>query len=676
MNYHTISDLVAEYLEGSLVTAAFFSTYSFEPDFFELEIMPLLMSQQVGNSNKTYLPALSTNDAIRWQQLERLMAERQVATSVVYDPSVYKCERSPRLEIAYHGYSPSFGCQHAKLIAIVLETPEIETSEKKLPQVLFGAGSFNLTRAGWWDNIECGHFVKLSDRWAPRNLCEAITKALVFYQQQAGNHDTALQKVLGVIDALPKSEDNEKLDFYFSGSLNEQAQNSFSDFITQYHEYDQLEVITPYFAESGSNKVISKFLKQFKSRKILLPLDPRDNTRAKIEKSVFNELKEHEVCWCSWQTDVESKLKDSSSPRELHAKVYQMSNQNTVDLFIGSVNFSYKAFQDNIEAGFLLRDIKEDNLLSDTINIEPFCFESVQGDVHGDKQDESGRLPVLNLCYCWKNQILKLERDDISWDSKIELVNSSDEKLATLNVLNGCVLKEATIDKKLIEQHLKNTSLLTAKSFCNGVLKSSDIIISQINICVRPSILPPLSLVDLLSIFRGMSKPRLLLLTEHYAKLSELSLAYQSGDDIAVELKSASRNFFSEFSEINSAFYYLNEKLNQAKNENDQRVLNYYLYGKQPDSLYGAFQLLTGDEKDSGEESIEPVIRYLSLLSIQDTLQRVENSNKALFKNVCKAVERIESSNILSLTDGASPEYNQQFFVWFKQEFLSNAQLN
>lgn len=46
MNYHTISDLVAEYLEGSLVTAAFFSTYSFEPDFFELEIMPLLMSQQ------------------------------------------------------------------------------------------------------------------------------------------------------------------------------------------------------------------------------------------------------------------------------------------------------------------------------------------------------------------------------------------------------------------------------------------------------------------------------------------------------------------------------------------------------------------------------------------------------------------------------------------------------
>ena len=120
----------------------------------------------------------------------------------------------------------------------------------------------------------------------------------------------------------------------------------------------------------------------------------------------------------------------------------------------------------------------------------------------------------------------------------------------------------------------------------------------------------------------------------------------------------------------------MNEKLNQAKNENDQRVLNYYLYGKQPDSLYGAFQLLTGDEKDSGEESIEPVIRYLSLLSIQDTLQRVENSNKALFKNVCKAVERIESSNILSLTDGASPEYNQQFFVWFKQEFLSNAQLN
>lgn len=29
MNYHTISDLVAEYLEGSLVTAAFFFNLQF-----------------------------------------------------------------------------------------------------------------------------------------------------------------------------------------------------------------------------------------------------------------------------------------------------------------------------------------------------------------------------------------------------------------------------------------------------------------------------------------------------------------------------------------------------------------------------------------------------------------------------------------------------------------------
>ena len=78
MNYKAISELVAEYIEGSLVSAAFFSTYSFESDFFELEIMPLLMSQQVGQTGGTYQPALSTNDAIRWQQLERLMAQKQI----------------------------------------------------------------------------------------------------------------------------------------------------------------------------------------------------------------------------------------------------------------------------------------------------------------------------------------------------------------------------------------------------------------------------------------------------------------------------------------------------------------------------------------------------------------------------------------------------------------------
>lgn len=686
MNYYTISDLVAGHLEGSLVTAAFFSTYSFESDFFELEIMPLLMAQQVGNSTKIYQPALSTNDAIRWQQLERLMAERQIATSVVYDPGVYQCERSPRLEIAYHGYSPRNGCQHAKLIAMVLEGPKADNAEPSIPQILFGAGSFNLTRAGWWDNIECGHFVRLSEQWAPENLCEAITNALAFYLAQVGGNDTALQKVLDAITQLPKTASDEQLAFYFSGQSNNQRKSTFSKFIAQHSQYsEQLEVISPYFAESGDNKVISQFIERFDNCRILLPTDPRDTTRAKVDQSVYHELMNQGASWCHWQPDVEKNLKESlkenSSQRELHAKVYRMTGSTGskgADLFMGSVNFSYKAFQDNIEAGFLVKEVGGASLLTDSLKTEPDFFEAAKDELHGGLAEGTGCLPVLNLCYCWKNQTLILVNDEVEWPCEIELFGSANEMLAILISVNGKLQSEVKVENlSELEKHFKNSSLLTARSFHDGEQNRSEILVSQVNICVRPSILPPLRLADLLSIFRGMSKPQLLLLTERYAKLSELQLAYQSGDDLGAELKAASSNFFSEFSEINSAFYHLNEKLIQAKNEDDQRVLDYYIYGKQSDSLYGVFQLIAGkkdEESESNREQIEPVIYYLTLLSIQDTLQRVGSDNGELLDNVCTAINELEGSDALTLTDDTNPEYRQQFFDWFKREFFNSAQ--
>ncbi len=663
MNYHTISDLVAEYLEGSLVTAAFFSTYSFEPDFFELEIMPLLMSQKSDQNHGTYQPALSTNDAIRWQQLERLMTQRHIDTSVVYDPTVYRCERSPRLEVAYHGYSPRKGCQHAKLIAMVLESPDEESLNGG---VLFGAGSFNLTRAGWWDNIECGHFVMLSREWAPKNVCDEIIGALTFYQQATTNKDSALKKVVEAIESLPNTADDEQLAFYFTT-----GERSFSDFISDQGNYSQLEVISPYFAESGESRVISDFLSQFESRRVFLPLDPYDESRAKVAKDVYEQLSEQGVQWCGWRKKLTQKLVEKEAPRELHAKVYRMSSAKSVDLFLGSVNFSYKAFQDNVEAGFLIKHCGEARLLSDQA-ISALSFEESRGELHGDVDDERSGFPVMNLSYCWKSHLLSLISSSSEWPHPIKLFNASKEELARLEWVKGESQPQVHVNQGCLEQHLKNSSLVTVTSHDDELQPiSRELILSQQNVFARPSVLPPLSLTDLLSIFRGMSSSKLLQVTEHYARLSELASMYSSNEEFTDQLQAESRNFFSEFSEVNSAFYHLNKTLRQACQEGDQRTLDYYLIGKQPDSLHGALQLLT--VKAEPGKAIDPVIRYLSLLSIQDTLQRVELVDNELSDLVSTAIYDLEDSNTLQLTDGCDdPSYNRKFYAWFKREFLTS----
>ncbi|WP_038888412.1 hypothetical protein [Vibrio campbellii] len=663
MNYHTISDLVADYLEGSLVRAAFFSTYSFEPDFFELEIMPLLMSQKSDQNRGTYQPALSTNDAIRWQQLERLMTQRHIDISVVYDPTVYRCERSPRLEVAYNGYSPRKGCQHAKLIAMVLESPDEESLNGG---VLFGAGSFNLTRAGWWDNIECGHFVLLTSDWAPKNVCSEIIGALTFYQQVTTNSDTALQKVIEAIESLPKTADDDQLAFYFTT-----GERSFTDFIFDQGNYSQLEVISPYFAESGESRVITDFLSQFESRRVFLPLDPYDDNRAKVAKDVYEQLSKQDVQWCGWRKKLTKTLVENDVPRALHAKVYRMSSATSVDLFIGSVNFSYKAFQDNVEAGFLIKQCGEARLLSDKA-ITAQSFDESRGELHGDVDDERSGFPVMNLSYCWKSHVLSLINSCSEWPHPIKLFNSSKEELARIEWVNGESQPQVHVIQDCLEQHLKNSSLVTAASH-DGEQQpiSRELILSQQNVFARPSVLPPLSLTDLLSIFRGMSSSKMLQVTEHYARLSELASMYSSNEEFTDKLQAESRNFFSEFSEINSAFYHLNQTLCQAREDGDQRTLDYYLLGKQPDSLHGALQLLT--VKTEPGKAIAPVIRYLSLISIQDTLQRVEPVDNELSNLVSTAIYDLEESNTLQLTDCCDdPSYNRKFFAWFKREFLSS----
>ena len=666
MNYHTISELVADSLEGSLVTAAFFSTFSFEPDFFELEIMPLLLSQPADQGQGTYQPALSTNDAIRWQQLERLMAQRYVDTSVVYDPAVYRCERSPRLEVAYHGYSPRMGCHHAKLIAMVLESPEEGASSC---EVLFGAGSFNLTRAGWWDNIECGHFVKLTDEWAPQNLCHSIVDALNFYQSVTGYRDTAIEKVIAAIESLPKTADDKQVAFYFST-----GQHSFSDFISQQGDYNELEVISPYFAESGENNEINRFLSQFESRRILLPIDPRDENRAKLSEGICKQLSEQGVLWCSWREEIAKKLADKQAPRELHAKVYRMSSPKSIDLFIGSVNFSYKAFRENIEAGFLIKNTDQAKLLSEE-SITASFFDDIQAEKHGDLVDSIGGLPVLNLTYCWKEKELCLS-SSLEWPYPIRLISDAQEELALIESKSSEVQAKVTVNTESLEQHLKNSALVIATS-CDDEQQpvSRELILSQQNVFARPSVLPPLSLADLLGIFRGMSSSKLLQVTEHYAKLSELALMYSSNETFSDQLKVESQNFFSEFSEINSAFYHLNMTLSQASQQGDQRTLDYYLIGKQPDSLHGALDLLSVD--NTFNHAVDPVIGYLSLVSIQDTLQRLKEQGSVLSDSVSDVIHQLEESNLLRLSDGHDdPTYNKKFFKWFKREFLASSDVD
>ena len=342
-----------------------------------------------------------------------------------------------------------------------------------------------------------------------------------------------------------------------------------------------------------------------------------------------------------------------------------MEHECGSDLFIGSVNFSYKAFKDNIEAGFLIKNADEIGLLAELPNGE-YLFEEQNGELHGDNLNEGPMLPNINLSYCWKNKRLTLISQDVVWLQPVSLHDASQNNIALIESQGGKLGSVIITNIEAFEQYLKNSSLVSARSTNDeNLCVNREVVISQVSTFARPSFMPPLSLTDLLSIFRGMEVSKLVQLTEQYAAI-ELASTYASNEGFTEELKSSTRNFFSEFSEINSAFFYLNQSLLKAQLDGDQRTLDYYFLGKQPDSLYGAFQLLTNEKS----AELTPVLRYLSLLSIQDTLQRIGNDNSELIIKVERSISDIEGGNQLQLTDSNDPDFNQRFLAWFKQEFF------
>jgi len=232
----TISEAFSRVIGDREVRHALFTTYSFEPDFFELEVLPLLL----GN------PALSSNESIRYYQLQSLMSRHTGRLAVVYDLSVFDPQLAPRLEVDYLPMRVGGACQHAKLMALVV--PDRNTQQLN---IVLGSGSFNLTKAGWWENLEVGHWVELHEGFAPSNILNPLLEALRFFQVQTPS--PVLEEILSAARKLKASTPNPNCSFYFSGSGTKRRH--FDAFINERVGADApLEVISPFFAVECVNR--------------------------------------------------------------------------------------------------------------------------------------------------------------------------------------------------------------------------------------------------------------------------------------------------------------------------------------------------------------------------------------------------------------------------------------
>lgn len=637
----TISEAFQKAIGSRTVLNAFFSTYCFEPDFFELEVLPILLG----------CPALSSNETIRYVQLQSLMRDHKDRFSVAYDIDVFNPENSPHLEVDYLPVRVGGGCQHAKLAVIGLLD-----EQDKSHSILLSAGSFNLTRAGWWENIEVGHWVELSKDYAPPNILNPLLNVLKYFESnQQVKVLSNLQESVRKLTYMGKPEDL-NCSFYFS-KKNVSEHLNFSKFISesQLDTNGLIEVVSPFFAEDGNNSVITKFLRKFKSVALLLPTD--ENKQALIDEGVYSALHELPVTWSNWKRYAEQVgiEREHGAYRKLHAKIYQCLS-NAPWVFLGSVNLSYKAFSSNVEAGFLLQGIRPKEML-DPIVDEPPKFVEPEKEAHA-VDEGSVAMPIFYLIYDWLEHNLELT---CSKTGKLKISDSLGSELLPIDLIEG---EKKFINLPKLEEHLKRSSLVKCvwqDANKNGEA-SRNLLISQRNLFCRPSELPPMSLLDLLRIFQGMHSARR---TELMAELAARMITMRNDSTLMDEnlpplpIESAKAGFFSEFSQVNGAFWMLKDKLKHAETNGQDEIINYYLKGCQPDSLSGVIEALKSEEAPS------LVVRYLTLLSVAELLHIYElYADNALVKRVNEAIDLTEKE------PGFEGVPNKiKFLKWIKEKF-------
>lgn len=667
MDAAVISDRLKELLDNCEVRAAVFTTYTFDPEFFELEVIPLLLP---GNT------PFSSDSRVKQFQVREALRESKIKLEVFYDLRIFRKEgsTSPAMEYLFQGIHRGNDAFHAKLALIL-----VHDNNHGRDCLMVGAGSNNLTRAGWWDNIECQHWEVLWEDEANRSFLNQLSEDVVWLQRERhldpASNSSALDQIGEYLDACKSWGQAPAVSYYGLNDVNRQS--SFPGFLRrqtrQQWTYGNwtLEIISPFFADDAQNLEHAFFFDLgVQQIHILLPMDQEGN--ALCDESYFAHINEEEgIGWAKWADDTAPVLGlNGQHFRRLHAKVYHFYNKKQAWAFVGSVNFTHKAMWDNIEAGFLVKLPGTGPMLKpirQTHTIERFQapLELLPG-LEEALADQA--LPRIDLAYDWRDQRLSGVTESHKGYT-ITILTPEGEAAIKDWPITGTV-RDYEGDITALERLLRNGSLVKIAGFntrSGEAFPAHQVMLMQTGWSHKPLDLPDLTAEQILAIYADLvPEQRQLLLTNNFIK--KLVLEGAAGDMTAPTDDLVVEQFFSEYAEIFHAFRRLRRRLIEALDADNQPTVDYYLTGTGMDSLPTLL-----DRTTCPESSVNPVTAYLLLLCAREIYQQPEFRSDQRVKRhlvqVGKAIKAIKSGKTITLEDN-TPAKRKAFFGWFEQQFF------
>ncbi|WP_280553470.1 phospholipase D family protein [Halomonas sp. 25-S5] len=676
MELSTISDgFRAQIGEGERVVAAVFTTYRFEPEFFEQEIIPLMLDQGL---------AFSSDQRIKSIQVREALSEAGLPVEVFYDLDLFRQQGtvSPSMEYLHHGIRGERSAFHAKLVLLLLEN--VDSGEQCL---CVGASSANLSIAGWWENIECQHWERVVNGEPSLRFLNQLRADVGWLAARRkaplGDPDNALPRIQSFLKRCRSSKSASPISYYglTSLALAQQRRPAFMRFLrdalaeqSPYYKNWTLEIISPYFAENTGFDGHEHFFNDLGVQEIHIFLPENDQGEALCNREYYEHLSQIDgIQWARWSPEMVGRLGlQTPVNRTTHAKIYHLYNGVQSWVFVGSVNFTHRATSDNQEAGFFTQLPTQTSFLKPISTVpDKWCPED-KLPAADEGQDDETSLPDLFLTYDWKLRLLTASLGDRHEEPELVFdILSSEGTVQVADIQVSHDTNPAACDVEFIEALLKNSGFVRVSGHWlprGEAIPAFEVMVQQVNWTHKPLDLPHLSPQEIMQIYAGLSSMWRNKVIEFLKERQLREMGLLSEGVGSQPHEGSGREFFAEYAELFHAFHNLRGLMDDASSKERLGRVDYYLSGQGMDSLPTLLESLYEDGRE-----LDQVTIYLTLLCLLQIYQRPEYQGRAqvdhYLQECLQKVAAIESAGELRLIDNDA-ERSHRFFEWYRAQFF------
>jgi len=665
-----LSDALQEAVRGRHLKAAVFTTFSFDPGFFEEEVLPLLFEQSFSHVPKLRLVQLE--EALR--DIEHL--------AIYYDRKGLMPGGSPAtLDLRRIPLSRRTGYFHPKIIMLLVEDQqegEMRTS------LILAVTSANLTRAGWWENVECAHVREVGEgsRCSFRQDLLGLMKS-IRADEGTGDEHAALNEIRKFVRDRLQNETYRSAKGVLHPRLYT-GQQSLAQFLAETLRLPadsyNLEVISPYFddVDAGTLRDLVEALAP-KETRIFLP-------RADDDSALCREAYFHAVTaiphtsWARLPRPVVQRARgdeDKQPDRFVHAKVYRFWSraQAREYVLLGSVNLTgaahSKAGAGNLEAAMLLdtRSGKNPQFWLEVVEDAPANFHVIEA----EEGAQDVVPPPLTVRHLWNHNRTEYFWEDVGRPPAFAILSSAGSLVERLEpvVTNKWTALAVETSTRFAEV-LRGTSFLEV-SVEGGA--PSIILIREEGMAHKPSLLFSLTAEEILRYWSLLSPEQ----REAFLSDTVRSLFVAEGV-VAPGLKTPAPqdSIFDRFAGIFHAFARLEEHVRRAIEAGHMKEAEYRLFGRKYDSLPSLL------DKVINESETDLVNRYVTLLTAKQLLDslRRQAAGDTRYEIFLSEHSRQQkdlqaklnySEKLRGQFEFGKSDEKERFFRWFERMFLTEA---